>query len=68
LADVGRRWQTLADGLYALYAVDWLFIEALLSTEDKLHDENTKARALADRDSIIGGILQANASLNYRRI
>ena len=30
-----RCWQTLAD---ALYAVDWLFMEALLSTEDKLHD------------------------------
>ena len=63
--DAGRRWQKLVD---ALYTVDWLFMEALLSTEDKLHDGNTKTRALADRDSSIGSILQANASLNYRRV
>jgi len=52
--DASRRWQKLAD---ALYVVDSLFMEALLSTEDKLHDGNTKARALADRDSSIEGIL-----------
>jgi hypothetical protein len=59
MADAGRSWQKLAD---ALYAVDQLFMEALLSTEDKLHDGNTKARALADGNSSFEGILQINVS------
>jgi len=47
----------LADAGSTLYAVDSLFMEALLSTEDKLHNGNTKACALDDRDSSVEGIL-----------
>jgi hypothetical protein len=42
-------------------------MEALLSTEDKLHDGNTEAGALVDRDNSVEGILQANASI-YGRV
>jgi hypothetical protein len=38
---------------------------AASNREDKSHDGNTEAHALADRDSI-EGILQVNASVNYR--
>lgn len=35
---------------------------AAVNREDKLHDENTEARALADCDNSIEGILQVNVS------